>query len=89
MSWLHERIVTGDTVLGRMPLYDNMLPPDQINQITKRLYDINGRVGSHLEENELLQSITQRSSIPGGPYSFDLPEYHYWLTQDESIQAKD
>jgi cell division protein ZapD len=62
---------------------------DQINQITKRLYDINGRVGSHLEENELLQSITQRSSIPGGTYSFDLPEYHYWLTQDESIQAKD
>lgn len=26
MSWLHERITTDDPVLGRMPLYDTLLP---------------------------------------------------------------
>jgi cell division protein ZapD len=40
-------------------------------------------------ESDLFQSIAQRSSIPGGTCSFDLPEYHYWLEQDESIRLKD
>lgn len=34
MSWLHERILTNDAVLGRMPLYDNILPASQIQKIT-------------------------------------------------------
>jgi hypothetical protein len=32
-SWLHERITTGDPVLGKMPLYDS-LPQRQIKMIT-------------------------------------------------------
>lgn len=31
------------------------------------------------KENDLLNSIRQRISIPGGACSFDLPAYHYWL----------
>jgi len=34
MSWLHERITTGDLVLGRMPLYDNKLSDREINRIS-------------------------------------------------------
>jgi hypothetical protein len=34
LSWLHERILTQDNVLGRMPLYDKMLSGTQIQQIT-------------------------------------------------------
>ncbi|MEN9521748.1 MAG: hypothetical protein RL065_125 [Bacteroidota bacterium] len=34
LSWLHERILTNDSVLGRMPLYDKMLSGSQIQQIT-------------------------------------------------------
>ncbi|MFM2047517.1 MAG: hypothetical protein RI955_63 [Bacteroidota bacterium] len=34
LSWLHERILTNDSVLGRMPLYDNMLAASQIQKIT-------------------------------------------------------
>ncbi|MFM2226257.1 MAG: hypothetical protein RJA07_2459 [Bacteroidota bacterium] len=34
LSWLHERVLTNDSVLGRMPLYDNMLAASQIQKIT-------------------------------------------------------
>ena len=32
-----------------------------------------------LRENEFLNSIKHRSSIPGGTCEFDLPDYSYWL----------
>jgi cell division protein ZapD len=62
---------------------------DQLSQISKKLYAVTGKIGIHIMESDLFQSIAQRSSIPGGTCSFDLPEYHYWLEQDESIRAKD
>jgi cell division protein ZapD len=34
-----------------------------------------------LRDNELLNSLNNRHSIPGGSCSFDLPAYHHWLTQ--------
>lgn len=37
-SWLHERITTNDTVLGRMPLYDTLYPA-QIQKIEKWILD--------------------------------------------------
>lgn len=62
---------------------------DQLAQISKKLYDVTGKIGIHTMESDLFQSIAQRSSIPGGTCSFDLPEYHYWLEQEESIRVKD
>ena len=62
---------------------------DQLGQISKKLYAVTGRIGANIMESDLFQSIAQRSSIPGGTCSFDLPEYHYWLEQDEAIRAKD
>ena len=61
----------------------------QLNQTSKRLYATNGKIGTHVMESDLFQSIAQRSSIPGGTCSFDLPEFHYWLEQDEAIRLKD
>ncbi len=62
---------------------------DQLAQISKKLYAVTGKIGINIMESALFQSITQRSSIPGGTCSFDLPEYHYWLEQEESIRLKD
>ena len=62
---------------------------DQLDQISNKLYAVTGKIGIHIMESDLFQSIAQRSSIPGGTCSFDLPEYHYWLEQEESILAKD
>lgn len=62
---------------------------NQLNQTSKKLYATNGKIGSQVMESDLFQSIAQRSSIPGGTCSFDLPEFHYWLEQDEAIRLKD
>ena len=61
----------------------------QLAKISEKLYAITGKIGGNILDSHLFQSITQRSSIPGGTYSFDLPEYHYWLEQEESIRMKD
>ncbi len=62
---------------------------NKLNQTSKKLYAVNGKIGSQVMESDLFQSIAQRSSIPGGTCSFDLPEFHYWLEQDEAIRLKD
>ncbi len=60
-----------------------------LKNISKKLYETNGKIGLHVMESDLFQSISQRSSIPGGTCSFDLPAFHYWLEQDEAIQKQD
>jgi cell division protein ZapD len=62
---------------------------NKLNQTSKKLYATNGKIGTQVMESDLFQSIAQRSSIPGGTCSFDLPEFHYWLEQDEAIRLKD
>lgn len=61
----------------------------ELSQISKKLYASTGKVGINVMESDLFQSIAQRSSIPGGTCSFDLPEYHYWLEQDEAVRTRD
>ena len=61
----------------------------KLNQTSKKLYATNGKIGNQVMESDLFQSIAQRSSIPGGSCSFDLPEFHFWLEQNESIRLKD
>ena len=61
----------------------------ELNQISKNIYAANGKIGIAVMDSELFQSISQRSSIPGGTCSFDLPAFHYWLEQDEIQQQKD
>ncbi len=43
------------------------------------IYQLPGKVGQHLREDEWLMAIKQRAAIPGGMCEFDLPAYHYWL----------
>lgn len=62
---------------------------DQLNTISKKLYSINGKIGINVMESDLFQSISQRSSIPGGSCSFDLPAFHYWLNQNHTAREQD
>ncbi|MCI0653306.1 MAG: cell division protein ZapD [Methylococcaceae bacterium] len=61
----------------------------ELDKISRELYATNGKIGLSLMENELFKSISQRSSIPGGTCAFDLPEYHFWLEQDEHRRHQD
>ncbi len=54
--------------------------------------NISGQLGQALRGNEFLNSILQRSSIAGGGFDFDLPQYHHWLRmshQDRVQQLED
>lgn len=62
------------------------LDKEQLNNILhwlQRLLDAmhqkKGALGQELRDNPFLNAIRQRTSIPGGGCSFDLPIYHQWL----------
>lgn len=52
-----------------------------IKRAKNQLQEVNGQLGNSIRTSDFLKTILQRSSIPGGSYDFDLPQYHYWLQQ--------
>jgi cell division protein ZapD len=60
-----------------------------IEQAHAGLYNLVGKIGHHLRENEWLMSIKQRTGIPGGACEFDLPSYHHWLNRDAEARLAD
>lgn len=50
-----------------------------IDKSYQDLYQLPGRVGQHLREDDWLMAVKQRAAIPGGTCEFDLPAYHYWM----------
>lgn len=61
----------------------------EIEQASSALFNMTGKIGQYLRENEWLMSIKQRTGIPGGVCEFDLPSYHYWLHRDSGARAFD
>lgn len=45
------------------------------------LHNISGQIGQSLREQELISSIRQRMTTPGGSCPIDLPILHLWLQQ--------
>ncbi|NOQ34905.1 MAG: cell division protein ZapD [Methylococcaceae bacterium] len=66
---------------------DEML--HQLSESKERLHQRDGKIGAELINSYLFQNFSQRGSIPGGTCSFDLPIFHYWLSQDEEKQARE
>ncbi len=68
--------------LAKTPDIDKVLLKKVLEDIDSTTADIQnniGQIGQDLRDNEFLQSVLNRSSIPGGTCAFDLPLYHYWL----------
>ncbi len=61
----------------------------EIDRVSSRLFQMSGKIGQELRENEWLMSIKQRTNIPGGVCEFDVPSYHYWLHQDAEQHRHD
>ena len=57
--------------------------------IATQLLGQQGKVGTHLRDNEWLMAIKQRTAIPGGVSEFDLPAYHYWLNRTPEERRHD
>lgn len=62
---------------------------NDLDAMSKRLYATNGKIGMNILQSDLFQSVSQRSSIPGGTCSFDLPAFHYWLEQRSHLPQND
>ena len=45
------------------------------------LLNLSGQIGQGLREHELISSLRQRMTTPGGTCPIDLPIYHLWLQQ--------
>jgi cell division protein ZapD len=70
--------------IGRQPGVDNKTLSrvlEELEDVADKVYRLGGQIAQPLRENDFLKSIMQRSSIPGGTCSFDLPQYHHWLLQ--------
>lgn len=60
-----------------------------LEHITDNLHGLNAQPGQVLRDDEFINSIRQRSSIPGGTCDFDLPGYHRWLEQPWEVREAD
>jgi cell division protein ZapD len=52
-----------------------------LERAASELQAMTSPIGQLAREDELLKAVAQRSSIPGGACSFDLPHYFHWLVQ--------
>ena len=61
----------------------------EIDRTSSKLFQMSGKIGQELRENEWLMGIKQRTSIPGGVCEFDVPSYHFWLHQSAEQHRHD
>ncbi len=50
-------------------------------RLLERLENQIGSLDHRVKGNEFFTSVRQRTALPGGACDFDLPIYHYWLSQ--------
>lgn len=62
---------------------------EQLDQASAGLFNMSGKVGQYLRENDWLMGIKQRTTIPGGACEFDLPSYHHWLHRGSAERLND
>ncbi len=68
----------------------------RLQGVTRKLQGLRGNLSAigpkylqELKDNEFLNAIRHRSSIPGGTCAFDIPEYTHWLRQSMERRAAD
>lgn len=58
---------------------------DDFRLISSRISSSATPLLGHLKNSELLTSVLSRFSIPGGTYSFDLPQFHLLIHGDNTL----
>lgn len=84
---LHEKNLV---IWSQHPNIDNEALQHSLQKILRLRESLKGtkKIGADLKEDRFLASIRQRFSIPGGTCSFDLPNLHYWLQQEDGEKHK-
>ncbi|MEE8320379.1 MAG: cell division protein ZapD [Gammaproteobacteria bacterium] len=87
-----ERHATTLTVLENNPGVDrsrlNSILQD-ITSLLEILRDSTCQPGQLLKQDDLVTSVKQRSTMPGGSCNFDLPGYHYWINRPAQARKND
>jgi cell division protein ZapD len=53
----------------------------ELHETEEHLHQLTGQIGQAIRDHELIASLRQRGSIPGGDCPMDLPTLHLWLQQ--------
>ncbi len=79
-----------DRIAGRPGVDSSRLQAvlKDIQQVEQALRMVQGQLGQPLRSDDFLTAVLQRSSIPGGSFDFDLPQYHHWLKRPHTERAQ-
>jgi len=86
-----DRHITGLSRLLDTPAVDRSRLDNALTELTiqlQRIQQLPSKLGSEIRDNDLLNSVRQRTVITGGTCGFDIPAYHYWLNQPLSVKAE-
>lgn len=61
---------------------------DKLGTLIDRLYVMSGQFDQAIKNSEFLNSVKQRSAVPGGTCDFDLPVLHYWLERPAEVRIR-
>lgn len=59
----------------------------ELTQQSTHIQSLPHKLSPRIRENDLLNSVRQRTVISGGTCGFDIPAYHYWLHQDPHLKS--
>jgi cell division protein ZapD len=100
---LERNDIRGDLLKDLEKLEKNLISWSQFPQVNSNILEDNLRdavqltcqlktttpLWWQLREDKLLSGVKQRFAIQGGNASFDLPQLHFWLNQDNKTAEKD
>jgi cell division protein ZapD len=57
-----------------------------LTQLFQLFTQVNSKIGQELRNNEFLNNLRRHLLCPGGEATFELPAYHYWLSESPTRQ---
>ncbi len=84
-----DRHINSLSRLQDTPAVDRIRLDRTLQELTMHLQKIQAlpsKIGSEIRDNDLLNSVRQRTMITGGTCGFDIPAYHYWLNQPSATK---
>lgn len=86
-----DRHISGLSRLLDTPNVDRDRLDDTLQELTaqqQKILVLPGKMNSDIKDNDLLNSVRQRTVITGGTCGFDIPSYHFWLNQSLATKSE-
>lgn len=86
-----DRHISGLSRLLNTPGVDRDRLDNTLQELTaqqQKILVLPGKMNSDIKDNDLLNSVRQRTVITGGTCGFDIPSYHFWLNQSMTTKTE-